>query len=225
MTQKELYATALDYLESVCPSADTELHFKSNFQMLVAVVLSAQCTDARINKITPALFATFPDAPQMAKATKDEILNFIHSVSYPNSKANYLVNLSQMLVEKFSGNVPETVEELTELPGVGRKTANVIQALAFGKAAIAVDTHVFRVSRRIGLVSPKATTPYKVEMELMKHIPTANQSKAHFWLLYHGRYTCTARRPHCNKCQLTACCKFFKANIGTMNRLTNHLAN
>lgn len=209
MTQKELYSTTLNYLEANCPQIDTELAHHSPFQLLVAVVLSAQCTDERVNKVTPALFREYPDAFSMSQASEQNILEFIHSVSYPNSKSKYLIELSKKLAKDYQGEVPSTIEELVSLPGVGRKTANVIQAIVFHKAALAVDTHVFRVSHRIGLVKKSATTPLAVEKELTKNIQTKQVSAAHFWLLYHGRYTCTARKPHCEKCGLTSTCKYF----------------
>ena len=208
MTKKELYRIALDYLQAQSPATDTELYYASPFQLLVAVVLSAQCTDKRVNQITPELFAKYPTATIMAKASPEDIFEYIHSVSYPNSKSHYLVGLSQMLVSQYHEEVPDTIEELTQLPGVGRKTANVIQALVYGKPALAVDTHVFRVSHRLGLVTSKATTPYKTEKELVGHIPEEQVTRAHFWLLYYGRYTCTSRAPKCKTCGLADICKF-----------------
>ena len=213
MTKKELYQTVLDYLQTQCPQTDTELHFSSPFQLLVAVVLSAQCTDARVNLITPELFKVFPTPEAFADASEDAVFELIRSVSYPNSKTKYLIGLSQKLINNFGGELPDTVEQLTTLPGVGRKTANVIQALVFKKPALAVDTHVFRVSHRLGLVTASANTPYKTEMELTKHIPTDKISQAHFWLLYYGRYTCTALRPGCEKCGLASLCKFHQQQL------------
>lgn len=210
MTKKERYTQVLSYLEKVSPPTDSELFFRNPFELLVAVVLSAQCTDKRVNMVVPDLFRDFPTPQLMAQSDPETMLRYIHSVSYPNSKAGYLVGLSKMIVERFGGEVPSTIEELTQLPGVGRKTANVVQAIAFGKPALAVDTHVFRVSHRLGLVPRTATTPYKVEMELMKHIPTENVSKAHFWLLYFGRYTCTSQRPKCATCALSTLCLYTK---------------
>lgn len=210
MTKKERYTLVLNYLEKVSPATDTELCFHNPFELIVAVVLSAQCTDKRVNMVVPELFKAFPTAQQMAQSDPETIVSYIHSVSYPNSKAKYLVGLSKMIVENFGGEVPSTIEELTRLPGVGRKTANVVQAIAFGKPALAVDTHVFRVSHRLGLVPQNANTPYKVEMELMKHIPTEKVSQAHFWLLYFGRYTCTSQRPKCDTCPLSQLCLYVK---------------
>jgi len=189
------------------PEVTTELLFADNFQLLVAVILSAQCTDKRINQVTPELFRHFPDARTMAAAEADDVLEYISSVSYPNSKAKHLVEMSRQLMERHGGEVPADMNALLDLPGVGRKTANVIQSVAFGKSTLAVDTHVFRVSHRLGLVSEKDNTPLKVELELTKHIPATDIPRAHHWLLLHGRYVCTARRPHCEKCTLYDLCK------------------
>lgn len=207
MRKKELYEHVLAYFERTMDATETELHFSNPFELLVAVVLSAQCTDKRINLVTPRLFADFPVPEAMAATTPEVIYDYIKSVSYPNNKAKHLVGLAKMLVERFGGEVPSTLEELTQLPGVGRKTANVIQAVAFGKAALAVDTHVFRVSHRLGLVPQSCTTPYSVEVELKKHIPEQLVASSHYWLLLHGRYTCLARKPKCDKCGLRDVCK------------------
>lgn len=188
------------------PEVTTELEYHSVYQLLTAVVLSAQCTDKRINQITPQLFRRFPNAQSMADVDADEVLEYIKSVSYPNSKARHLVELSRMLVEKHGGEVPTDMNDLLELPGVGRKTANVIQAVAFGRATMAVDTHVFRVSHRLGLVPKSANTPYKVEQELIKNIPDSMIPRTHHWLLLHGRYVCTSKKPHCDKCDLSHLC-------------------
>ena len=206
MTKKQRYETILNYFRQEMPEVQTELEFGSIFQLLVAVVLSAQCTDKRINQVTPALFRQYPDAQAMAKAEVDEVLEYIKSVSYPNAKAAHLVQMARMLVERHHGEVPSDMNQLLDLPGVGRKTANVIQSVAFGKSAMAVDTHVFRVSHRLGLVADKADTPLKVEQELVKNIPAEDIPRAHHWLLLHGRYVCTARRPHCSSCSLTGVC-------------------
>ena len=205
-TKKQRYEAVLDYYREKMSRVSTELEFGSVFQLLVATVLSAQCTDKRVNMITPALFGHYPDAHSMAQATEEDVLEYIHSVSYPNSKARHLVALSKMLVDEYGGEVPESMQQLMCLPGVGRKTANVIQAVAFGQSAIAVDTHVFRVSHRLGLVSKKANTPYQVEMELRKNIPAADRADAHHWLLLHGRYICQSRKPHCEKCPFEEIC-------------------
>ena len=184
----------------------TELDFGSVFQLLVATVLSAQCTDKRVNMVTPELFLHYPDAPAMAQAEADDVLQYISSVSYPNAKAKHLVEMARMLMSDFNGEVPQTMEDLQRLPGVGRKTANVIQAVAYGKGAMPVDTHVFRVSHRMGLVSEKANTPLKVEMELRKNIAEEVRADAHHWLLLHGRYVCQSRKPKCDVCPFTTFC-------------------
>ena len=206
MNRKERYNYILDYFRNKMPDVDTELEYGSVFQLLVAVVLSAQCTDKRINQVTPELFRHYPDAKSMSEVDETEIFEYIKSVSYPNSKARHLVEMSRMLMSEFDGQVPDNLDDLTRLPGVGRKTANVIQAVAFGKSTMAVDTHVFRVSHRLGLVSKAANTPYKVEMELTKNIPDDLIPKAHHWLLLHGRYVCTSRAPHCKKCEFNDIC-------------------
>lgn len=206
MTKKQLYTYVLDYFRQLHPEVTTELEFGSVFQLLVAVVLSAQCTDKRVNQVTPELFAHYPDAQSMAEADEAEIYEYVKSVSYPNAKARHLVELSQMLVKDYGGEVPADFDSMLKLPGVGRKTANVMQAVAFGQAAMPVDTHVFRVSHRLGLVPRTADTPLKVEQELVKHIPAADLASAHHWLLLHGRYVCTSRKPHCEKCELATVC-------------------
>ena len=206
MNKKERYDKILGHFREKMPVVTTELDFGSTFQLLVAVVLSAQCTDKRINQVTPDLFAHYPDAKSMAKAEEEDVFEWIKSVSYPNAKAKHLVEMARVLMDKFDGEVPSTLDELLTLPGVGRKTANVIQSVAFGKATLAVDTHVFRVARRLGLVSKSDNTPYKVEMALTKYIPEEDIPNAHHWLLLHGRYVCTARKPHCDKCELASFC-------------------
>ena len=206
MKKKERYDLILEHFRNKMPLVTTELDFGSTFQLLVAVVLSAQCTDKRINQVTPDLFAHYPDAQSMAKAEEEDIFEWIRSVSYPNAKAKHLVEMARVLMEKFNGEVPSTLDELLILPGVGRKTANVIQSVAFGKATLAVDTHVFRVAHRLGLVSKSDNTPYKVEMALTKYIPEEDIPNAHHWLLLHGRYVCTARKPHCEKCEISKYC-------------------
>ncbi len=206
MKKKERYDLILEHFRKKMPLVTTELDFGSTFQLLVAVVLSAQCTDKRINQVTPDLFAHYPDAQSMAKAEEEDIFEWIRSVSYPNAKAKHLVEMARVLMEKFNGEVPSTLDELLTLPGVGRKTANVIQSVAFGKATLAVDTHVFRVAHRLGLVSKSDNTPYKVEMALTKYIPEEDIPNAHHWLLLHGRYICTARKPHCEKCEIEKYC-------------------
>ena len=206
MRKKDRYRLVLDHFRQAMPSVDTELHYGNVFQLLVAVILSAQCTDKRVNQVTPELFRRFPDALSMARVGEDEVFEYIKSVSYPNSKARHLVAMSQRLVEEYGGEVPSDMDALLTLPGVGRKTANVIQAVAFGQATMAVDTHVFRVSHRLGLVPPSATTPLKVERELVKNIPNEDIPRAHHWLLLHGRYVCKSQRPLCEKCELEHLC-------------------
>ena len=206
MRKQERYNFVLDYLSRTLSDTETELDYSNNFELLVAVVLSAQCTDKRINQITPRLFADYPTPEAMALASPEVLFDYIKTVSYPNNKAKHLQGLAQGLVERFGGEVPSTLEELTSLPGVGRKTANVIQAVAFRKAAMAVDTHVFRVAHRLTLVPKSCTTPYSVEKELTRHIPSDQLASAHYWLLLHGRYTCLARKPKCNACGLAEVC-------------------
>lgn len=206
MTRKERYEYILKYFREQMPEVQTELEFGSVFQLLVAVILSAQCTDKRINQVTPELFRHYPDAKTMAKAKTEDVLEYISSVSYPNAKAEHLVKMARILVEKHGGEVPSDMNLLLDLPGVGRKTANVIQSVAFGKSTMAVDTHVFRVSHRLELVTKKDDTPYKVEQVLVKNIPAEDIPRAHHWLLLHGRYICTSRRPHCEKCDLKGVC-------------------
>ncbi len=188
------------------PQVTTELDFGSVFQLLVATMLSAQCTDKRVNMVTPELFRHYPDAKTMAQAEADDVLEYISSVSYPNAKAKHLVEMARMVMSDFAGEVPQTMDDLQKLPGVGRKTANVIQAVAYGKGAMPVDTHVFRVSHRMGLVSEKANTPLKVEMELRKNIAEDVLADAHHWLLLHGRYVCQSRKPKCEMCPFTTFC-------------------
>ena len=187
------------------PQAESELSFDSPFQLLVAVILSAQCTDKRVNMVTPALFAQFPTPQALSAASFDEVYALVKSVSYPNSKATHLIQMATMLCERFGGEVPSTHEELQQLPGVGRKTANVVMSIVYDKPVIAVDTHVFRVARRIGL--SKGSTPLAVENDLTANIPAELRPIAHHWLILHGRYTCTARNPKCDSCGLTDCCK------------------
>lgn len=206
MTKKELYTRVLSYFRELHPEVTTELEFGSVFQLLVAVVLSAQCTDKRVNQVTPELFAHYPDARAMAEADEAEMYECVKSVSYPNAKARHLVELSRMLVDEYGGEVPNDFDALLRLPGVGRKTANVMQAVAFGQSAMPVDTHVYRVSHRLGLVPSTADTPLKVEKMLVKHIPAEDLARAHHWLLLHGRYVCTSRKPHCDKCELSNIC-------------------
>lgn len=206
MNKKDRYKYIINYFINEMPRVTTELEFGSVFQLLTAVVLSAQCTDKRVNQVTPALFERFPDARTMAAAEPDEVYEYVKSVSYPNAKSLHLVQMARMLMNDYNGEVPSDFDKLIKLPGVGRKTANVIQAAAFGRSVIAVDTHVYRVSHRLGLVPRSADTPLKVEKELMKNIPSEYVSDAHHWLLLHGRYICTSRAPHCDKCQFESIC-------------------
>ncbi len=206
MKKNEQFARILAHFKSQMPHVTTELEFASVFQLLVAVILSAQCTDKRINQVTPKLFARFPDAKTMAEAEPEDVLEYISSVSYPNAKAAHLVKMARALVEHHGGEVPSDMNALLDLPGVGRKTANVIRSVAFGESALAVDTHVYRVAHRLGLVSKRANTPYKVEQELIKHIPAEDIPDAHHWLLLHGRYVCTSRKPHCETCEIETLC-------------------
>lgn len=206
MNKKERYEYILRHFQKEMPQVTTELDFGSVFQLLVATMLSAQCTDKRVNMVTPELFRHYPDAKTMAQAEADDVLQYISSVSYPNAKAKHLVEMARMVMSDFAGEVPQTMEDLQRLPGVGRKTANVIQAVAYGKGAMPVDTHVFRVSHRLGLVSEKANTPLKVEMELRKNIAEDVLADAHHWLLLHGRYVCQSRKPKCDVCPFTEFC-------------------
>ena len=212
MTRKERYQQAIAYFEEQIPIAETELLYDNPFQLLVAVILSAQCTDKRVNMTTPAIFRKFPDPVTMSKAGFDDLFPLIKSISYPNNKTKHLIGMANMLMDKFGGKVPMTVNELVQLPGVGRKTANVITSVVDQQPNMAVDTHVFRVSKRIGLVSEKASTPLAVEKELVKYIPEELIHKAHHWLILHGRYTCVARSPKCGECGLKTCCKYFSKN-------------
>lgn len=206
--RKELYDKVLEHFSTAMPVAESELVFRSPYQLLVAVMLSAQCTDKRVNLTTPALFGAYPDAESLSRASFDEVYALIKSISYPNSKAKHLIAMAQKLVTEFGGEVPSGIEELMSLPGVGRKTANVVASITWGEPVIAVDTHVFRVSHRLGLSSGK--TPYAVEQDLEKHIPEELRPKAHHWLILHGRYTCTALKPKCEGCALALLCKYYR---------------
>ncbi len=207
MTIKQRYEAIIGYFKQAQPNPTTELHFTNAFETLVAVILSAQCTDKRVNMVTPALFQAYPTPQAMAAATPDDLLRYISSVSYPNSKARHLQAMAAMLAGEFEGQVPSTMQELTRLPGVGRKTANVIMGVVFHKAAIAVDTHVFRVSNRLGLSRGK--TPLEVEKTLTRHIAEEDRYNAHHWLLLHGRYVCKALKPDCPNCQIKEYCKHY----------------
>lgn len=209
MLKKERYQAFVEYFSNHSPDAQTELNYSNPYELLVAVILSAQCTDKRINQITPALFERFPDAYALAASSVEEIFTYIRSVSYPNNKAKHLYGMGNMLISKFNNVVPEKIEDLVQLPGVGRKTANVISSVVFHNPAMAVDTHVFRVANRLGLTS-RATTPLAVEKQLVKFLPKEHIAVAHHWLILHGRYTCLARRPKCEICPLTWMCKHFQ---------------
>lgn len=209
MRKADLYKHVIDYFAEAMPVAETELHYGTPFQLLVAVVLSAQCTDKRVNMVTPALFAAYPDAAHMAEASEDQIFDYIHSVSYPNSKSRHLVALARMLRDEYGGTVPADIDALQRLPGVGRKTANVVAAVVFDQPAMPVDTHVFRVANRIGLTTD-SKTPLATERELVKYIPSELLPKAHHWLILHGRYVCQARKPKCDQCGLTGVCKHYR---------------
>ncbi|RYY48426.1 MAG: endonuclease III [Chitinophagaceae bacterium] len=208
MTRKQRYEYVIDFFQEHAPDAETELIYDNPFQLLVAVILSAQCTDKRVNMTTPAIFEKFPDAQSMSTATVEDIYELIKSISYPNNKSKHLVGMAQMLVNNFGGEVPMTVDELVQLPGVGRKTANVITSVIDEQPNMAVDTHVFRVSARVGL-TVGAKTPAAAEKQLINYIPTQLVHKAHHWLILHGRYICVARKPKCEQCGLTMLCKFY----------------
>ena len=206
MTRQERYKFIIDYFLKEMPDANTELHYSNNFQLLVAVILSAQCTDKRVNEVTPELFRAYPDAAAMAEAEEFELFEYVKSVSYPNSKAAHISKTAKILTEEFGGEIPSDIDSLLTLPGVGRKTANVIMSVAFGKAAMAVDTHVYRVSHRLGLVPDNADTPRKVEENLVKNLPEELIPRAHHWLILHGRYVCVSRKPKCDKCPFDGIC-------------------
>ena len=208
MTRKERFQGILEYFRENVPLAQTELTYKDPFQLLVAVILSAQCTDKRVNMTTPGIFAVFPDAKSMAEASFEELYPLVSSISYPNSKTAHLIGMAQKLLSDFGGEVPSDIDALQTLPGVGRKTANVIASIVYDKPVIAVDTHVFRVSHRIGLSTGK--TPAAVEKDLEKNIPIEDRAKSHHWLILHGRYTCTARNPKCSSCPIKDWCKDFQ---------------
>ena len=213
MTIKQRYQTVIDYFTVHAPDAETELLYDTPYQLLVAVILSAQCTDKRVNLTTPAIFEKYPTPQMLSTATFDDLFPLIKSISYPNNKTKHLIGMGQKLVSEFNSQVPLTVDELITLPGVGRKTANVITSVVDAQPNMAVDTHVFRVSKRLGLVKQTATTPLAVEKELIKHFPTELIHKAHHWLILHGRYTCVARKPKCEECGLQQSCPYFKKQL------------
>lgn len=208
MLKKERYQRFVAHFSAKQPDAETELHYNNPFQLLVAVILSAQCTDKRINQVTPALFQRFPNAKALAEVTPDIVFDYIRSVSYPNNKAKHLVGMANMLLNEFNNEVPSDIDQLQKMPGVGRKTANVIASVIYNAPAMAVDTHVFRVANRIGLTTGK--TPLAVERDLVKHLPQESIHIAHHWLILHGRYVCVARSPKCSICELTAICRYYE---------------
>jgi endonuclease-3 len=210
MKKQVRYQGVIDYFLANVPIAETELTYDNPFQLLVAVILSAQCTDKRVNLTTPGIFKKYPDPASMSKASFDDLFPLVRSISYPNNKTKHLIGMSQLLMDVFNGEVPMTIEDLVKLPGVGRKTANVITSVIDQQPNMAVDTHVFRVSRRVGLVPMTAKTPLAVEKDLIKNIPAVLVHKAHHWLILHGRYTCLARSPKCDTCGITKFCKYYE---------------
>lgn len=215
MLKKERFRRFLDYFTTNFPEPKTELAYGNPYELLVAVILSAQCTDKRVNLVTPALFERFPTPESLATSTAEEVFLYIRSVSYPNNKAKHLVGMARLLVSEFGNEVPATVEELQKMPGVGRKTAHVITSLIFNQPTMAVDTHVFRVSKRLGLATQSATTPLAVEKQLMAHIPKVYVPKAHHWLILHGRYVCVARNPKCEICAIRDFCQYYEKFVVT----------
>jgi endonuclease-3 len=212
MRKKERFEKVIEYFQKEMPVAETELNYSNPYELLVAVILSAQCTDKRINQVTPALFDRFPEAESLAEASSDEVFQYIRSVTYPNNKAKHLVGMAKILHNDFKNVVPSDIKELQTMPGVGRKTANVIASVVYHKPTMAVDTHVFRVSERLGLTT-NAKTPLATELQLVKHIPEEHIATAHHWLILHGRYVCLARKPKCQKCGLIEWCKYFEKNF------------
>ncbi len=210
MTKKERFEAVLNFFRKNNPDAETELHYETPYQLLVAVLLSAQCTDKRINMVTPNLFAKFPTPEHLAASHFDEVFPVIKSVTYPNNKAKHLINMAKVLTEEFNSVVPSDIKDLQKMPGVGRKTANVIASVVYNQPTMAVDTHVFRVSKRIGLATQTSKTPFDVEKQLIKYIPKEDVSIAHHWLILHGRYTCMARKPKCEICAITQWCKYYE---------------
>ena len=212
MQKKERYKALVEYFSNNFPEAETELSYTNPYELLVSVILSAQCTDKRVNMVTPKLFERFPTPESLAASDSEEVFQYIRSISYPNNKAKHLVGMARILVKDFNSEVPSNIEDLQKMPGVGRKTANVIVSVIYNQPAMAVDTHVFRVSHRLGLVTKTAITPLAVEMQLIKEIPKELVHKAHHWLILHGRYTCIARNPKCNNCGLQDECLYFKSS-------------
>lgn len=212
MQRKERFKAFIDYFSHHKPEVQTELNYENPYQLLIAVMLSAQCTDKRINQVTPALFRDFPSAAHLEAATFEELLPYIKSVSYPNNKTKHLLGMARILEDEFRGVIPDNIKDLQRLPGVGRKTANVIASVIYDQPTMAVDTHVFRVSKRLGLVNQNAKSPLEVEKQLVKCIPEQHIPKAHHWLILHGRYVCLARRPKCEQCQITFFCRYYQKN-------------
>ena len=212
MILKNKYRYLIEYFEKNMPVAESELNFENSYQLIVAVILSAQCTDKRVNMTTPALFERYPDAEALSKATVEDIYELIKSISYPNNKSKNLLGMAKVLMSEFQGVVPDDVDKLQTLPGVGRKTANVVASVAFNKPAMAVDTHVFRVSARIGLTK-NAKNPLETERQLVRYIPESVIPKAHHWLILHGRYVCKARKPECEKCGINTICEYFLTKV------------
>ena len=213
MTKKQRYEAFIAFFTENFAEAETELKYSSPFELLVAVILSAQCTDKRVNMVTPQLFRDFPTPEELSQTTFDELFPYIKSISYPNNKTKHLIGMAKMLVEDFGSQLPETQKNLQKLPGVGRKTANVMLSVIYNQPAMAVDTHVFRVSKKLGLVSEKLKTPLEVEKELVKQIPEQYITRAHHWLILHGRYVCLARKPKCKSCKITDFCKYFETQV------------
>jgi len=223
MTRKERYQFIFAWFEKHGPEAETELIYDNPYELLVDVILSAQCTDKRVNETTPALFRKYPTVESLSKATFEDVFPFIKSISYPNNKTKHIIAMAKMVMEEFNGRIPMTVEELMQLPGVGRKTANVITSVIDQQPNMAVDTHVYRVSKRIGLVPQSASTPYAVETELVKNIPVEMIHKAHHWLILHGRYICVARNPKCGECGLRPACHYYNTKVKPALASTNRV--
>ena len=213
MLKKERYQAFIDYFTHHSPDAETELEYNDPFELLISVILSAQCTDKRVNMVTPALFEAFPSPEHLASSNFEEVFPYIRSVTYPNNKTKHLIGMAKMLVEEYNSQVPDNLKDLQKLPGVGRKTANVISSVIHNQPAMAVDTHVFRVSKRLGLVNQNAKTPLEVEKQLVKNIPEEYIPKAHHWLILHGRYICLARKPKCEECGISNFCRYFEKNF------------
>jgi endonuclease-3 len=216
MTKKERFEKFIEYFGEKLPDAETELQYSNPFELLIAVILSAQCTDKRVNMVTPAIFKDFPTPEALASASFELLNPYVKSISYPNNKTKHLIGMANMLVDDFNSEIPRETKELQKLPGVGRKTANVIASVIYNDPHLAVDTHVFRVSKRIGLATLSAKTPLEVEKQLTRHIPKENIAQAHHWLILHGRYICKARKPLCHECGITHLCRYFEKNVSRL---------